>query len=67
MIKSPKIAQNMEFLLGKKFEQEINVYPYDFPRELAQLRKEIAEITVLEYLDKLKTEIIKNLYVRTKD
>lgn len=67
MVKSPTISQNVEFLLNKPFKREIQVTPYDFPRELAQLRKEIAEITLLENMDKLKTEIIRNMYVKTKE
>jgi hypothetical protein len=67
MVKSTSITQNIEYLLNKPFERDIKVDPYDFPRELAQLRKEISEITLLESMDKLKTEIIKKMYVRTKE
>lgn len=66
MIKSPSIAQNIEFLLNKPFKREINVTPYDLPRELAILRKEVEECLLLEKLDKMKTEIIKNLFEVTK-
>lgn len=62
MIKSPSIAQNIEFLLNKPFKRDINVTPYDLPRELAALRKEIEECLVLEKLNRMKTEIIRTMF-----
>ena len=67
MIKSPTVNHNIEFLMNKPFKREIDVVPYDLPRELSSLREEIQQCEMLENLDKLKKEIIFGVYSTVRE
>lgn len=61
MLKAAVMRQNMEIILNKPFKTEIEVYPFDLPRELLQIRKEIEENNQLEMLLKMKDNVIWSL------
>jgi hypothetical protein len=62
MVKAATLRQNIEYLLNKTFKTELDVYPYDLPRELIQIRKELEENAQLDSLLGLKDEIILKLF-----
>lgn len=62
MVKCATMKQNIEYLLSKPFKTEIEVYPYDLPRELFGIRKELEETKQLENVLAMKDEIIFNLF-----
>lgn len=66
MVKAATLRQNIEYLLNKTFKTEIDVYPYDLPRELIQIRKELDETSQLDHLLSMKEEVIFNLFSELK-
>ena len=62
MVKAATLRQNIEYLLSKTFKTEIDIYPYDLPRELIQIRKELEENAQLDNLLSMKDEIIRSLF-----
>lgn len=62
MLRSRVINENIEYMLAKPFKVMIDVYPYDLPRELAELRKSLERHKVLEEILKFKDEVIWKLY-----
>lgn len=62
MVKAGHMKQNIEYLLSKPFKTDIDVYPYDLPRELFAIRKELEETTQLEHVLTMKDEVIFSLF-----
>jgi len=62
MLKNSMFKQNIEYILEKPFQREINVTPYDLPRELASLREEIEKIEKLEEFSKFKDDVIHTIH-----
>lgn len=58
MTKAATLRQNIEIILNKAFKTEIDVVPYDLPREMLQIRKEIEENNQLDMLIEMKDEVI---------
>ena len=67
MIKSGAFRQNIEYILGKTFKTEIDVVPYDLPREMHQVRSQLEEASQLESLLEMKDVVIFELYNRIKN
>lgn len=41
LLRSRQIYENIEYLVSKPFKVNIDVYPYDLPRELTELRLQL--------------------------
>lgn len=67
MVKAPMLRQNIEYILGKQIKTDIEVYPYDLPRELFHIRKELEENNQLEKLCQMKDQIIFELSFKMRN
>lgn len=61
MTKSGTFKQNIEYLVQKPFQKEIDVTPYNLPRELAGLREKVEEAEQLQKLSDFKSQVIYTL------
>jgi hypothetical protein len=66
MTKAATLRQNIEMILNKSFNTEIDITPYDLPRELLQIRKEIEENNQLDMLIQMKDNVIMGLFHELK-
>lgn len=66
MTKAATLRQNIEMILNKSFNTEIDITPYDLPRELLQIRKEIEENNQLDMLIQMKDNVIMRLFHELK-
>lgn len=67
MVKASVVRSNMEKLMSKPFNKDIDVNPYDFPREMAQLREDIDSCKTLEGLLNMKNEVVFQMFQHKKE
>ena len=66
MVKAPTLRQNIEYILGRQIKTEIEIFPYDLPRELFTIRKQLEENNKLDNLCQMKDEVILDLSMRMR-
>ena len=59
--------EEVEGMIAKPFKKEITVYPYDLPRELAELRAKLARRSIIPKILKMRDNIIWNLFNNKKE
>ncbi|CAD8111607.1 unnamed protein product [Paramecium sonneborni] len=58
LLKSRNIYDQIEYMVAKPFKVQIDVYPYDLPRELTELRLQLQKASAQQQLIEFKNEII---------
>ncbi|EGR29141.1 hypothetical protein IMG5_162440 [Ichthyophthirius multifiliis] len=58
LINAQTIHENIEFLVAKPFKTNIDVYPYDLPRQLTDLRLQLQKADAQNSLIEFKNQII---------
>lgn len=67
MVKAGAFRQNIEYILGRGFKTEIDIFPYDLPREMFHIRSELEEAGQLESLLQMKDRVVWDLFHRIKN
>lgn len=63
LLKSRSLYESIEFLISKVFKVNIDVYPYDLPRELSEKRIQLEKAKALRALLDFKDELIFRLMI----
>ncbi|KAM3142964.1 hypothetical protein pb186bvf_005027 [Paramecium bursaria] len=58
LLKSRQLYETIEYLVAKPFKIQIDVYPYDLPRELTELRLQLQKASAQSQLLEFKNEVI---------
>lgn len=58
LLNSRNMYENIEFLVAKPFKSNIDVYPYDLPRELTEIRQQLKKVEAQKALIEFKNEVI---------
>ncbi len=61
LLKSRGFYENIQQLAAKPFQTNIDVYPYDLPRELTEKRMELEKVKSIEKVLEFKDEVIYQL------
>ena len=66
LLRARNLYENIEFLVAKPFKQNIDVYPYDLPRELTEMRLQLQKVNAQKALIDFKNEVIWKLIEEKK-
>ncbi|KAL4433153.1 hypothetical protein ABPG74_010848 [Tetrahymena malaccensis] len=58
LLQSRSLWENANYQISKPFKNEINIYPYDMPRELQEVRQKLSQVEANNALIGSKDEII---------
>ncbi|KAL4468003.1 hypothetical protein ABPG72_015873 [Tetrahymena utriculariae] len=67
LIRARSLYENIEFLVAKPFKVNIEVYPYDLPRELTDMRLQLQKASAQQALIDFKNEVIWKILEERKE
>ena len=67
LLKARVLSENVEYISAKPFKVQIDVTPYDLPRELKEKREKLKKFKIHQELLNFKDNIIWKLYQEKKE